>query len=281
MRLSYWLDDEAVSVDVADTTPFATGDTVCLAERYDDPPRHQEWYAKGYTILPCLAPDAFGVFREALTGLLRGIITDLYPHKPLEGFTLETYHQHVRDDSEHAAIISRTRRLYPDEIRFDLEPMIAKVERAVGIPLCDRNSINGNKQWLILRINRPGSRDFNPVHKDVYQAVDAFGQAPRMVNCWMPICGVTERSGLPLALGSHLLREDQIERTLAGAEVDGRVDSVNCIRSWAGDNRMRVMAPDPGQLLVFSSHLIHGLSFNRTDQTRMSFELRLYETIAE
>ena len=41
---------------------------------------------------------------------------------------------------------------------------------------------------------------------------------------------------------------------------------------------MKTMCPKDGEMLVFSSHLIHGLGKNyHADTTRISLEFRLYE----
>ena len=70
----------------------------------------------------------------------------------------------------------------------------------------------------LLPDNMPKSTNFNPAHKDIYQIFDTTGKVPQMVNVWIPICGVHEqrKTGLPLAPGSHLFLESQIERTKAG-----------------------------------------------------------------
>ena len=98
-----------------------------------------------------------------------------------------------------------------------------------------------------------------------------------MVNVWIPICGVNMHTGLPIVPCSHLLNENKIIRTKSGLELEGQQYSVNCIKSWDRDNRMKLISPKEGYGLIFSSYLIHGLGFNNNlDETRVSLEFRLH-----
>ena len=123
----------------------------------------------------------------------------------------------------------------------------------------------------------PGSRAYNPAHKDIYEGFDNDGECPAMVNAWIPIAGVKGRTGLPIAPGSHLIPECRVLRTKAGTKMNGNRYSVNCIKSWDGMNELKTIAPNPGQMLLFSSHLIHGLGCNyNRDTTRVALEFRLH-----
>ena len=104
---------------------------------------------------------------------------------------------------------------------------------------------------------------YNPPHKDIYEDYDQKGFCPRMVNAWIPISGVNRLAGLGLAPGSHLLSEEKISRTKAGVEMNGRRFSVNLIRSWNGSNKLINIFPSNGEMLCFSSHVVHGLGVNR------------------
>ena len=135
--------------------------------------------------------------------------------------------------------------------------------------------------WIIVRINMPISTNtigFNPAHKDIYEDYDQKGYAPKMVNTWIPICGVNKKTGLPVAIGSHLIKEDQILRTKCFSFIENQQYSVNCIKSWGGSKELKLISPKEGELLIFSSHLIHGLGKNNNlDRTRVSLEFRLHE----
>ena len=100
----------------------------------------------------------------------------------------------------------------------------------------------------------PKSGGFNPAHKDIYEDYDLHGEIPKMVNAWIPICGVNYKTGLPIVEGSHLYPESKIIRTKCGAKIEGNQYSVNCIKSWEGKNELKLISPKEGELLIFSSH---------------------------
>ena len=98
-----------------------------------------------------------------------------------------------------------------------------------------------------------------------------------MINIWTPLIGVTEKNTLPIVPHSHLLPENKILRTRAGSTINGVKYSVNSIKSWAGGSSLTKIPLQQNQILIFSSHLIHGLAVNHEeDITRISFEFRLY-----
>lgn len=59
------------------------------------------------------------------------------------------------------------------------------------------------KLYIIVRINRPFSNDFNPPHKDIYESVDRDHSIPQFVNLWIPISGITQNSSSPTAPVSY------------------------------------------------------------------------------
>ena len=114
--------------------------------------------------------------------------------------------------------------------------------------------------------------------QDIYEDWDQAGYIPLFVNFWVPICGVTSRSSLPVAPRSHLLTEDKIVRTVEGGIVNGRRYRVRNIKSWDGKNEMTRVKIKQGEVLIFSSHLIHGFAINdQQDQTRVALEFRLFK----
>lgn len=130
-----------------------------------------------------------------------------------------------------------------------------------------------------MRINRPLSNDYNPTHKDVYERVDNYNYVPKYINFWIPIAGVTEKSNLPLAPKSHLINENMIHRTFEGGKIEGNKYRVRMIKSWNGDNSLKRSTVKYGEVLIFSSHLIHGLAINEeTDKTRVALEFRLFKS---
>ena len=71
--------------------------------------------------------------------------------------------------------------------------------------------------------------------------------------------------------------ENEIVRTKCQSIMEGRQYSVNCIKSWKEKNNLELLTPKSGEMLIFSSHLIHGLGLNNNlDETRISLEFRLH-----
>jgi hypothetical protein len=238
-----------------------------------DPTAGQPWYDRGYTVTDLFAPAEFAAFKDGITATLRDSLGHL--GRDTTGFTLERYHHHV-DDAAHAALVARTRDLFQRDLPFDIAALHARLGTALGMPLTDTLPGLPGKLHVIIRINRPGSGDFNPVHKDIYEAVDHLGIVPPLVNFWIPVAGVSPFSALPLAPGSHLIDESRILRTRAGSVVEGRHYRVNSVLDWDGSRALERVRISDGQALIFSSHLIHGLAVNaQPDTTRVAVEFRL------
>ncbi len=238
-----------------------------------DPTAGQPWYDRGFDVVDLFTAAEFAAFKDGITATLRDALGTL--GRDNTGFTLESYHHHV-DDAAHAAMVARTRDLFQRDLPFDIAALHARLGAALGLTLTDTLPGLPGKLHVIIRLNRPGSGDFNPVHKDIYEAVDHLGLVPPLVNFWIPVAGVGPLSALPLAPGSHLIDESLILRTRAGSVVDGRQYRVNSVLDWDGSRSLERVRITDGQALIFSSHLIHGLAVNaQPDTTRVAVEFRL------
>lgn len=274
--LTYVIDKSSLQFKASNSLQFTYGEDLCLSELYNDPVLNQSWGDIGHHEINLSSESDFSEMRNSVSELIRTIITKQYPHKSLRGFTLEKYH-HFVDVSEHALIIEKTRRVSPEDLTFDVAKVISTMRKQTGLKLSFINPVLKSAQWLIIRINPPGSKGYNPPHKDIYQIFDAGYGIPKMINCWIPICGVNHTSGLPVASGSHLVNENQIHRTKAGVRFENQLYSVNCVKTWGGRNDLQTMAPAIGKMLLFSSHLVHGLGINNNEaDTRISFEFRMF-----
>jgi hypothetical protein len=275
MDVAYLIDGEPITVRFGENTNFAFGESVCLSEKFGDLAAGCGWYDEGYLIERIFTDAEFQNVYDALEGAVRSMLAE--NGVDTTGFTMERYHHYV-DDTLHGRVIRRTSRLYPGDFHIDVGEIVGKIEDIVDAKLGFVVEALNKNQWLISRINRPGSKDFNTAHKDIYGMYDSFAYIPKMINCWIPVCGVARNTGLPVAPGSHLVPEDRVLRTKAGCTMNGTPYSVNAIASWDGQNSLVTLAPEQGEAIVFSSHLVHGLARNRhADQTRISFEFRLYE----
>ena len=95
----------------------------------------------------------------------------------------------------------------------------------------------------------------------------------------MPIFGVSNKSSLPIVLGSHLWSEDKTIRTDKFPIVDGTKFSVPAIISRKDGSIFKMKRPkvDYGNAMLFSPYAIHGGGINLGKEVRISFELRFWK----
>ncbi|WP_239323310.1 phytanoyl-CoA dioxygenase [Epibacterium sp. Ofav1-8] len=279
MKTQYLINGTEIPVQLAAEDVYGVGSDEVLSTKFDDITKHTDWYDAGYTTLK--ADDFYdpaAIYTETTAAIMQ-IVTELRPEIDLNGFTLERYHAYV-DDALHGEVIKRSRRLFPADLGFDSAKIVKNFSTYLGVDLSFTNPQTNTDVWMIARINKPKSHNYNTVHKDIYEAFDQHGSVPKMVNIWIPVCGVNDCSGLPMAPGSHLLPESKITRTKAGSTMNAQRYSVASILDWGGNTALVRENPKPDEFLIFSSHLIHGLALNNNeDETRVSFEFRLYEKL--
>jgi Phytanoyl-CoA dioxygenase (PhyH) len=269
------IDGEALSVDIGGSPPFVFGAPQTLSGPETDPTYSQPWYPLGFAVLPIFDPSEFAAIRDGISASIERILGSL--EIEVGGFELERYHHFVRDDETHFQVAGRTRDLFPPDFNFSIEDVTRRLGKSLGFELTDVDPRTGEQLHVIVRINRPGSTDYNPTHKDIYEDWDAEQVIPQFVNFWIPISGVTSRSALPLAPASHRIPEDRIYRTIEGGVIAGKPYRVRSILHWDGQNLLERAAVTDGDVLVFSPHLIHGCALNaEPDKTRVALELRLF-----
>jgi hypothetical protein len=185
--------------------------------------------------------------------------------------TLETYHQRI-DDAGHEKLIEKTRELRFADLRTEPQTFTSLFGGMLGVRLSEILPALGRDR-VQLRINRPGSTDYNPPHRDA-----ALSIYRNSLNVWIPIAGVDARTSLPIVPGSHRIAEQECWQTEAGrAVIAGRRYQVPAIaRLREGRLEMIRASVVFGQALLFTPCLIHGLAVNNSGtRTRMALELRL------
>ncbi|WP_288260233.1 hypothetical protein [uncultured Prochlorococcus sp.] len=278
MKLPYYINNEEIVFEAPEDTHFFYGEKVCLSQKFNDICKDCDWYDEGYTILDFTKYIDINLIKKLLRNIIIKIISEVSPKIDLSNFELNKYHKYIKNHSQHLEISKRAKRLYFTKDEFPDQKIIKFIENAIQKKLSFSPNNSDFVHWVIVRINPPYSKGFNPAHKDIYEEFDMNGFAPQMVNSWIPICGVNKKTGLPIAPKTHLLNEDLILRTRCGSTLEGQNYSVNCIKSWNGDSSMKLIYPKEGEMLLFSSHLIHGLGVNNNDdETRISLEFRLHE----
>ncbi len=276
VRLIYTIDDVPCAVDVTGSPPFRAGVPRRLSTQDTDPVGTQTWYEEGHAVFDFLSIREFEALRSGIGEAVWSVLTPLVSPPP--GAALDDYHRYADCDAVHFCVVGRTRDLFPEDFGFCVAPLLSRLSDLLGFALTDTDPRTGEKLHIIIRINRPGSGDYNPPHKDMYEVWDQDGTIAPFVNFWIPICGVTARSALPIVPRSHTLTEDRIVRTAEGGVVNGQRYRVRTIASWDASTALtRTVARDT-QVLVFSSHLIHGLAINtEPDRTRIALEFRLFK----
>ncbi|HEY0414377.1 MAG TPA: phytanoyl-CoA dioxygenase family protein [Allosphingosinicella sp.] len=267
--IDYTIDGEKVSLDVSGSPEYVYGVHEFLSTADTDITFGSDWYSDGFKTMPFLTDEEFALVRNEISNVIEKFIASL--GVDTTGFEIGKYHRFVTDDEMHLKVVGRTRDLFPEDFSLSMRDLVEKIEGLTGFKLTDIDPLSGERLHIIVRINRPRSTDYNPPHKDSYEDTSRH-----FLNVWVPICGVNERSSLPLAPGSHLLPEDKILRTLEGGVVAGKKYRVRSVAAWDGRSDLYRARVNEGELLIFSCHLIHGIAFNdQDDQTRVSLEFRL------
>lgn len=274
--ISFFVDGEKRDFSVSATQSFSVGKDEVLSRKETDIVYNQPWYSEGYTESDFLSDDEYEALKGGLTESVKRILQEETSINT-EAFSLEKYHHYVKNNEDHFKVVSRTRDLFSDDFNFPVMKLLPRLEKILNFKLSDIDPKTKEKMHIIVRINRPQSNDFNPPHKDAYHGVDIDNYIPLFANFWIPVCGATNKSNLPIVPKSHLLGENKVLRTIGGSEVEGNKYRVCVIKSWDGKNDLIRSKVKYGQVLIFSSHLIHGLALNNeTDKTRVALEFRLF-----
>lgn len=275
--LEYIINDREYNFSDDGSSEFIFGDDVVLSRNDTDITYGQSWYEKGYEVLPLFSRNEHSDLLRGISNSVNRLISSELK-RDYKDFHLQNYHNFIVSNEDHFKIVSKTRGLLPEDFNFNVMEMISRFNDLFGFEFTNLDKKTGYQSKIIVRINRPLSTDFNPPHKDSYEVVDQDGSIPQFVNFWIPVCGVTENSSLPIVEKSHLLPESKVERTINGGVIEGNKYRVRTVKSWDGNNKLHRTKIQNGQLLVFSPHLIHGLAVNEEkDQTRVALEFRLYK----
>jgi len=277
-KLQYKIDGNIKEISISSLNGFAHGHGGFLSNENTDVTYGQYWYDDGYGIFNFLEHAEFKYLYSGIEDTIKNIVEDIIDKK-LDNFTLEKYHHFIKNEKHHLNVVSKTRDLFSNDFNFPILEMIPKFEKILGFKLTDLNTDTNTNAHIIVRINRPRSTDFNPPHKDMYSAFDGTkSYIPKFLNFWIPISGVTKKTSLPIVPKSHLINECKIIRTHSGAIVENNKYRVNIIKEWDNDSSLIRTNVTYGEVLTFSSHLIHGLASNdESDLTRVALEFRLYK----
>jgi len=258
MELQYIIDEDTLKIQIPEYQIFVNGDNEVLSNSETDITHKLDWYDQGFTVEKFVSEDEFYKIKKGIENSIKKIIHTTLG-TDVNGFELENYHKYVKNNDEHFKIVSQTRDLFTKDFVFDIDYLIPKLEKVLKIKLTDYDELNDYRSHIIVRINRPS-------------------YIPKFVNFWIPICGVNEESVLPICPYSHLIPENKILRTNNGSTVNDNKYRVRLIKSWGESTKLIRPKVINGEVLIFSSHLIHGLAVNnQNNTTRVALEFRLYE----
>ena len=233
-----------------------------------------EWRNKGYTSDQFLSTELNSKLIHGMTQKVKTLVVEA-GGKVDDQFTLETYHLYV-DDETHLKI---SKIIQPgfnvEDFPVDFELVNQRVSQIINRKFTAEAKHLGIYNYF-LRIVRPQKfQDNNPPHRDVW--IDRLRNA---VNIYVPICGSSVESSLPLVIGSHLAKESEIERTKDGAKLNGTKFSVPCVISYNGESPLLVRPEiNDNEIMVFSPYMIHGGGYNfQKDTTRISLEARFWKS---
>lgn len=241
---------------------FIYGPDCVLLDRDDDLLDGLSWHKSGYALFPFIDQNFREKFRSYIHEKIIENLRALGVSVPAN-FQLENYHQHV-DDNLHQEFckLSYGSLLYEQTYMDEISEFVSGV--------CDKK-VQVTTDKILLRVIRPSSPDYNPLHKDVW-----LDRLRHGINLFIPIAGCTQDSSLAVVPGSHLWSEAEILRTDEGAIVDGKPFSVPAYAAAAHDFSAIVPNPGPDEILIFTPYLLHGLGANFSNKsTRISIELRL------
>jgi hypothetical protein len=282
MILKYKINNNEFSVETPEQE-FGFGESKVISNEDTDVLFNQDWYSDGYTSELLMTTEEFDNLKKGIEDTLSNIIKT-YLGKDVSNFSLEKYHHYIDSDEEHFKVVSKTRDLFPADFNFKTNTILKKFNDILGFEVTDKIPNTDSNIHIIVRVNRPNSNDYNPPHKDSYAAfkyhdkVDSNDKSLKFINFWIPIAGVTDKTSLPIVPKSHLLSEDLVLKTESSGKIGKNSYRVVCIKEWDGSNELQRSKVNYGDVLVFSSHLIHGFAVNEElDTTRVALEFRLFK----
>ncbi|MDQ4142017.1 MAG: phytanoyl-CoA dioxygenase family protein, partial [Bacteroidota bacterium] len=257
--MKYQINNKDFQIEVNGARSFGNDEVLFLKD--DNLIAHTSWQKEGFTLFPLLDSADFDFLNVGLKTNLTQLISK-YESKLPSNFKIEDYHQVVSDNQAlHLAIINEAKQVDYQNFPIPIETIIEQVEEEVKIPLTVLNP-NTKEYHFSYRIVRPGKSDFNALHRDAWH--------PELKNClnlFLPVAGSNELSSLCLIPGSHYWPEKTVERTLAGAIMNGSQYTVPGLT--ATSNELKLVRPNPvnNQALLFTPYLIHGGAANLNEDT--------------
>jgi len=268
-NIQFKYDDRIINFTIDGNTEV--GNDEVLINLDDNLIKVHDWDQSGFMIFPFLHQKQFTDLVEGITLLIRNLIGTNDSN-----FMLENYHHYV-DDILHAKVSLVLKNCLPISLLpIPKSKIIDRVSNEIGIVTTLIPSHTDEiEEVFCLRIVRPSKPDNNPLHRDVW-----LNRLRNAINIYAPLAGSTPKSCLGIVPGSHYWKESEIERTSAGAKVNGIQFTVPAVTGSKHEINISRPSPGPNEFLIFSPYLIHGGGINEnSDKTRVSLEMRFWRKI--
>ena len=251
--------------------PIEVGPDRVLLKPSQDLTVGKSWSGRGYSIEQLFSSDTWERFRHEVQSLILGCWRKS-GLEVFENFPLEKYHTLIRNYEDHIAAVNETKLISTEKFPLGISLIEERISEIIGTELRALNPYD-NQSVFHFRVIRPGSTDNNPLHRDVW-----LEDYESCINLYIPVAGSNPQSSLIICPGSHYWPESKIERSKAGAKINGVKFNVPAVTSINGDYSFVRPDPKENEVLVFSPYLIHGGAVNlNEDITRISIELRLWK----
>jgi hypothetical protein len=267
--MKYRINNQNLQMEVNGARSF--GEDAVLFLEDDNLIAHTSWKNEGFTLIPLLNPAEFAALNTGLQNYLTHIIGKYADNLPTD-FTIEKYHALIAGNQAlHLAITNEAKQVNYQNFPVPIQTLIERIEQEVKIPLTVLNP-NTQEYHFSYRIVRPGLSDFNPLHRDAWHP-----ELKHCLNLYLPVVGSNELSSLCIIPESHFWPEITVERTLAGAVMNGSQYTVPGLTATSHDLNLFRPNPANNQALLFTPYLIHGGAANlNPDTTRVSIEIRFW-----
>tara|TARA_B100000401_G_C52714346_1_gene675412 strand:- start:248 stop:1075 length:828 start_codon:yes stop_codon:yes gene_type:complete len=264
---------ESSSIDLALEGETFVGEPITLVNEDVNLIDDLSWLNQGFSVEEFLTPELYAQMQSGLKDMVKQLVLK-FGGSVDDKFSLENYHLYV-DDEIHLKIAKEIQPGWNvSSFPIDFNLVNERVSQIINKTVTAEAKHLGMYNYF-LRIVRPQKfQDNNPPHRDVW--IDRLRNA---VNIYVPVCGSSQDSSLPLVVGSHLAKESEIERTTDGAKLNGTKYSVPCVISYKGESPVLVRPQiNDNQIMVFSPYMIHGGGYNfQKDKTRISLEARFWK----
>jgi hypothetical protein len=232
---------------------------------------HRPWAKEGFIIEQLFSEDEYSTFQSQTRTLLlacwrkAGFLVN-------DNFLPEDYHTLAPDFETHVKAIEHTKLLQTSQFPGGIQRVEKRISEIVATPVHVFNPWD-QASVFHFRVIRPFSHDNNPLHRDVW--LEDYADC---INLYIPVAGSNEQSSLTLIPGSHHWPENTIERTEAGATVEGIRFNVPAVTAVYPEHNILRPNPQLNEVLVFSPYLLHGGATNlNANTTRISIEVRLWK----